>query len=798
MSAKSLTYSNRLKKILLMKLLNTTLFLLLFSFSLFAQSQYSGQVLDENKQPLPGVSILVVGTQNGTSTDFDGEFSIDATQGDKLQFSFMGYVTKTVTLSSNTTVNISLSPDAKALEEVVVVGYGVQKKSDLTGAISTVDPDDLQKRDVATVDQALQGQMPGVTVTQASGTPGETPNVNIRGIGTLNNSGPLYVVDGMMVEDISYLNARDIESLQVLKDASSSAIYGSRGANGVIIVTTKKGKKGEGRINFNAYYGFQNFAHTPELTTASEFAMLNNEAKLAAGQPLDPDYSDPSSLGKGTDWLGAITHKNAPTQNYDLSFSGGSEKGNYFISGAYTKQDGIIEKSNYERLSVRVNSEYKIKDWLKIGENIIVSSSNQGRILEGDEWNNLLITPLTIEPTTPIYNPDGSYAASKNQQKNPVAAVEYTNNEAKLFKVVGNMFAEIYFNKNLTFKSNVGIQQAIGEGNEYNPIYYVSNTDKNSINSLSKDHDKEASTEWTNMFTYTNKFGENHDFTALLGTSVFMQRFEWDGLTVTNLANDEEDNRIIDNSAKTHEGNVYGSFMQTNQLSYFGRINYSYAGKYLLTANFRADASSKFGSEHKWGYFPSFSAGWNISKESFLENSEFISNLKLRAGWGEIGNQGSIEPYTQTTTAVSGQNYVWGNAIVSGVSFPGVGNDEVKWETTATTNIGVDYGFFKGKLSGSLEYYIKNTTDMLLQVPVPGQTGIENAPYQNAGAMKNTGIEFSTLWRSNVGDFEYSIGGNFSTIHNEVVSLGNGNESIDGAPFRSSGNVTRTVVGRTI
>ncbi|MCK5907148.1 MAG: SusC/RagA family TonB-linked outer membrane protein, partial [Flavobacteriales bacterium] len=494
------------------------LLLLFFSISIFAQSQYSGIVLDENNEPLPGVSIIIKGSLQGTSTDFDGNFIIDANEGDILEFSFMGYYTQTQKLSSQATYNISLQPDTKALDEIVVVGYGVQKKSDLTGSIATVKPEDLQNRDVANVDQALQGQMAGVTVTQASGTPGEAPSVNIRGIGTLNNSAPLYVVDGMMVEDISYLNSRDIESLQVLKDASASAIYGSRGAGGVIIVTTKKGKAGEGKVNFNSYYGFQNFAHSPELTTASEWAMLNNEARLAAG--LSPDYN-PSEYGVGTDWLGAISQKNAPIQNYDLSFSGGSDKSTYFISGAYMSQAGIIQKSNYDRLSIRINAEHQVKSWLKVGENITVSSSNQGKILESDDWNNLLVTPLTVSPLQSIYNSDGTYSVSKNQVNNPVAKMDNTRNNDNNFRVIGNVFGEIEFMKGLIFRSNVGVQYRIGDNHVFNPVYYVSPTEGNQINSLGKHQNKNLSTERTNMMSYMTTINEKHSITGILGTSVF-------------------------------------------------------------------------------------------------------------------------------------------------------------------------------------------------------------------------------------------------------------------------------------
>ncbi|WP_430815071.1 SusC/RagA family TonB-linked outer membrane protein [Carboxylicivirga sp. RSCT41] len=773
--------------------------LLSSAVQVFAQGQktITGNVVDVTGESLPGVNVSVKGTTNGTITDIDGNFTLSVQEADVLLISFIGYKAQEIAVAGQNNFNVILEEDVTDLDEVVVVGYGIQKKSDVTGAISSVKSEELVKRDVASVEQALQGQIAGVTVTQGSGTPGSTPNVTIRGLGSLSNTTPLYVVDGMMMDDISHLNSKDIESTQVLKDASASAIYGSRGANGVIIITTKKGVAGQGKVAFSGYYGVQNFRHTPELTTASEWAMLNNEARLAAG--MEPDYPDPAALGKGTDWLDAVTNENAPIQSYDLSFSGGTEKSTYFISGQYFDQEGIINNTEYNRLSVRVNSEHKVKDWLTIGENISVTNSNQSTVLEGDEWNNLLITPLNMEPVTPVYNEDGSYAASNNQVNNPVAAIDNTNDNREEFRVLGNVYANVNLLKGLVFKTNFGADLSFNEDDTYNPIYFVSLTDRNEMNSLAKGHDRGTLLTWSNTLNYSRTFNSNHDVSAMIGTEYLKRKYEYDGITVTDFPTDDEDYRIIDNSRNAHQGNTYGSFIEDNQISYLARLNYSYGGRYLLTVNFRADGSSKFGDAEKWGYYPSFSAGWRIVEESFMEGVDWISNLKLRAGWGQIGNQAALTPYRQTTTASAGQNYVFGNpqVITSGTAFNSIGNNEIMWETVESTNVGLDFGFFRGKLSGSAEYYIKNTRDMLLTPPTPSQTGIVDYPWQNTGEMENTGMELELNWRSKIGQVEYSLGGNVTTINNEVVSLGSSTH-VDDNDFRSSGFVNRTVVGRPI
>ncbi|NME70065.1 SusC/RagA family TonB-linked outer membrane protein [Flammeovirga aprica] len=777
------------------------LFLLLYlPAQSFAQNRIiSGKVTDQQtKAPLPGVNVVIDGTRNGTITNIDGVFKIEiAGENTNLKFTYVGYEEVVIPVGSSNTLDVTLQEDLEQLDEVVVIGYGYQKKTDVTGAVSTVEADELVKRDVATVGQALQGQMAGVTVTQGSGTPGSSPNISIRGLGSLNNTSPLYVVDGMMLDDISHINSKDIESLQVLKDASASAIYGSRGANGVVIITTKKGEDGHKSINFGVYTGFQNFGNTPRLTNASEWAMLNNEAMLASGKA--PLYPNPEALGEGTDWLSEISRTNAPIQNYDLSFTSGNDVSTFFISGQYFSQEGVIKKTNYDRLSLRVNSEHKMTKFLKVGENITLTRSNQSTILEGDEWNNLLITPLNMEPTTPVYNEDGTYAASNNQVRNPVAAVDNTFDTGESFRVLANVYADLSLLKGLTFKTNLGTNFSFDEDQDYNPIYFVSNTDRNDINSLFKGNNRAQTVVWSNTLNYNHKIG-NHSFDALAGTEYYDEKQEWYGLTTSDFPSDNEDNRVVDNSRNSHQAQTYGSFFENRQISYLGRLNYSYGEKYLLTANFRADGSSKFGSKHKWGYFPSFSAGWRLNEENFLKSTDWLSHLKLRAGWGQIGNQAAIPAYTQSTVATAGLNYVLGypSSVVSGSAFQGLGNDEVKWETVESTNVGVEFGILEGRLSGSAEYYIKNTTDMLLTPPVPGQTGLENAPWQNTGEMENKGIEIVLKWEDYINDnLKYSIGGNFTTIQNRVVSLGSASQ-IDDGEFRSSGFVNRTVVGRPI
>jgi len=746
-------------------------------------------------ETLVGVSIFVPGTTIGVLSNADGHYSIAVRAKDSvLEFSYIGFLTQVIHIYNQSKIDVALVEDIKVLEGVVVVGYGTQKKSDLTGAISTVDMHEMQKRSVGTIDQALQGQVAGVDVTSNSGTPGGGVMVRIRGVGTLNDANPLFVVDGMMVSDINFLNPGDVETMTVLKDASSTAIYGSRGSNGVVIITTKKGHKG-GQVNFSSYFGVQNLWRSNNVMDAPTWGYLKNEAMVAAGGL--PAISDPSKL-QTTDYLKEISNQNAPISNIDLSVSGGSDKGDYFFSVNRFNQEGIINKTGFDRTSLRANSSYNVKSWLKIGENITLAREKSRTGVESDEWTSMIVTSITRDPATPVRNTDGTFSrGTYNDIWNPAAVIEYANNQDVVYRSIGNVFADVSLMKGLVLKTNYSLEYSFGETDGYTPVYYVTSVQQNTISKLSKSNSSRFTGQWSNTLNYEKSFGK-HTISALVGAETYSYDYKWNGLSVNNVPNDNPDIRFIDNAIGKNQATVWGSISQVRQLSGLTRLNYNYMEKYLFTANFRADASSKFTKKNRWGYFPSFSVGWKITEEPFLKSNEVISTLKLRAGWGQIGNQGSVAPYQYVTSAQSGANYLWGGVLAPGFSFPGAGNDEIKWETSTTTNVGLDFGLFDGRLSGSADYFIKNTSGMLLQVPIPGQTGIQNAPTQNAGAMKNSGIELSAVYKNSSNDFNYSIGVNFSKITNEVIDLGSNNAFIDGAFFFNSYYVTRTIVGQPI
>jgi len=783
-----------------MQKLSIFLLFLFFALSTYAQNSITGVVTDaESGETLPGVNVHIKGTTNGTITDINGNYSINVSDAEVLVFSFVGYQDKEVTISNQSELNIALQVEALGLNEVIVVGYGTQKKSDLTGAISTVDMKELQSRQVSTIDQALQGQVAGVDVTTNSGTPGGGVMVRIRGIGTLNDANPLFVVDGMMVDDIDFLNTNDIESMQVLKDASATAIYGSRGANGVVIITTKNGSKNqEAKISFNSYYGVQNFWRRAPTCNSEQWAILNNEAQRAAGKPQHGGLENPATLPY-TDWFNEISNANAPIQNYDLSVSGGNENNTYYLSGSYLNQEGIVDKSDFTRGSLRANGTHKPKKWLTIGENITLVKTEQNEVLEGDEWNNILISSFNMDPVSPVYNEDGTFAEGKyNDINNPVARLHYTNDTYTNYRTLANVYADIKFLKDFTFRTNYNMEYTFGTSDYYYPHFYVSPVFKNDNSTIGKYHDNLFISQWSNTLTYKKTINDTHNLTLLIGEETYSLRAEWDGITAKNVPTDDPDVRYIDNATGNTSAVTYGSANEEKQLSYLARLNYDYKGKYLLTANFRADASSKFSKKNQWGYFPSFSAGWRLTEENFLKDVDWLYNLKLRAGWGEIGNQGSVPSYQNVTTASTGMNYTWGGQFVPGSAFTSSGNDEIKWETSTTTNIGVDFGIMGGKINGTFEFFNKTTSDMLLQVPVPGQAGLQEAPWQNAGEMKNSGIELSLNYSNRDNPFKYSFGLIMSHIKNEVTSLGNGNEFIDGGSFRGNAYLTRTVVGKPI
>ena len=769
--------------------------LLTFQANVFAQNKIvKGQVKDNSGTTIPLATVMLKGTTTGVTTDMDGNYSISVPDAAVLVFSFIGFETQEIPVQGKTIIDITLNESAKTLDELVVVGYGTQRKSDLTGALVSVKAADIEKVPVATTDQILQGRAAGVTVTSNSGTPGSALQIRVRGIGTINDASPLFVVDGFPVADISFINPTDIASMEVLKDASSSAIYGSRGANGVILITTKNGKVGKPVITFDSYFGSAKMWKKPELLNASQWGMLKNEALTNAELETIPALTDYKSLGAGTDWVKEVT-RTAGSRNLNFSVSGGNEMVNYFLSANNYKQEGIVKKSDYERTSVRLNTNLTLKPWLKLGENLSIESGLTHRINEGDEWSSILIQAVAIDPVTKVYLPDGKFAPSNYvDMNNPVAHLDRTHSESKNFRVTGNIFGDIKIYKDLTFRSNLGLSYNFGNDYNYDPTYYVSGAESNYVSAVSRGSSEDRSWSWSNFFTYSKKIN-NHDLQLMAGMESSQDYSEWFSTRATRLL--KEFSHLIYISNATNPNATSSGLMNDKKiLSYFGRLNYTFADKYLFTANIRRDGSSVFGPNDRYGVFPSFSAGWRLNKEAFMSDIPTISNLKLRAGWGQIGND-KIPPYGYSTLASTGRRYSFGGVIVDGVSFPGEGNPDLHWETTTTSNIGLDLGLWKDKLTLTMEYYLKETSDMLLDAPILAHVGVQENPWENVGSMKNNGFELEADYKGGKSDFTYDIGLNFATYTNEVTSLGT-QAAISSAPLRDNGFVTRTMVGYPI
>jgi TonB-linked SusC/RagA family outer membrane protein len=769
--------------------------LMLTQLSLQAQNiSIKGIVKSPDGATLPGVNVALKGTTTGTNTGSDGKYTILASTKDVLVFSFIGYATQEIAVKGQTTIDVVLIETATNLEQIVVVGYGTQRKSDLTGAVVSVKAADIEKMPAATTDQVLQGRAAGVTVTSNSGTPGAALQIRVRGVGTINDASPLFVVDGFPVDDIGFINPSDISSMEVLKDASSTAIYGARGANGVILVSTKNGKAGAPVITFDTYFGSSKMWKKPELLDASQWGMLKNESLTNAGLHIIPELEDYQSLGKGTDWVKEVT-RTASTRNLNFSVSGGNEMLKYFLSANNYKQEGIVQKSDFERTSVRLNMDMNVKKWLKLGENLTVESGINHRINEADEWSSILIQAVAIDPVTTVYLPNGNFAPSNYvDMNNPVAHLDRTHTENKNFRVTGNVYGDLTIFKGLIFRSNLGLSYNFGNDYNFDPTYYVSGAESNDVSAVYRGSNQDRSWNWSNFFTYSKTFG-SHDLQLMAGIESSEDYSEWFSTRSTRLL--KEFSHLIYISNATNPNSTSSGLMNDKKmLSYYGRLNYTFANKYLFTANIRRDGSSVFGPDHRYGVFPSFSAGWKISEEDFLKGNSFLSNLKLRAGWGQIGND-KIPPYGYSTVATTGHRYSFDGVIIDGISFPGEGNPDLHWETTTTTNIGVDASFWKNKLSLTMEYYLKNTTDMLLDAPILAHVGMQNNPWVNIGSMKNNGFEMELNFTDKAGEFNYNIGFNFSTYTNEVTDLGT-QAAILSAPLRDNGYVTHTMVGSPI
>lgn len=738
---------------------------LLLTCALPICAQVNGVIVDETGEPIIGASVLEKGTTNGTITDFDGNFALQVAEGAMLEISYVGYASQTLPAAAN--MNIVLKEDAEVLEEVVVVGYGVQKKSDLTGSISQVNEKDLQKMPAPSLGAALEGRAAGLQVT-GSGAPGSNVSLNIRGVGSINNSQPLIVIDGVPTDvPLNMLNMDDVASIDVLKDASATAIYGSRGAYGVVIITTKKGENEKGHISLKGSFGFDQIQRTLPLLNASQFASLHNEMMAAAGQPQYSAYADPTKLGVGTDWMSELWQF-APTQNYCLSYSGGTQKSNFYVSGAYFDQKGIIKTTDYKRITLQFNHDTKLFEWLRFGHKLSLNHD----IKSSGEYN--IQNTMRALPTQAIKNEDGTWAGPTGLAMyvgditNPIGKMMENSSTTKGYNLLGNIYAEIKPLDWLIFKTTFGIQVMYWDTEGWSPAY-----DWKPIaqpeSQVSHSFDKSITWLWDNTLSFVKTFKEKHAFTAMIGSSMQANNYEYMAGAVQGFISEEA--RQLSNGLL--DPTLSGNKSDWALLSFMSRVTYGYDNRYLFTATFRADGSSRFAKKNRWGFFPSFGAAWRISEEHWFNKTFWLTDLKLRAGYGLTGNQASVGNYAYASQLQTVQ-YVFGGTQVAGLAPWVLPNPNVRWETVEQYNVGVDWALFDQRLHATIDGYIKNTNNMLVPMSVPISSGYsdEAVPSINAGRMRNMGIEVSlnSLNFKNP-NFTWTTTVNFSYNYNRILSL---------------------------
>ncbi|MDP5171324.1 MAG: SusC/RagA family TonB-linked outer membrane protein, partial [Bacteroidia bacterium] len=632
---------SRLSNLVLVLLLLSPAFLLAQSF--VARGTITSS---EDGTPVVGAAVQIKATVQGVFSDEAGQFRIEVPgPGTTLQVRYFGFTSQDIVVNDADMISITLAPSVSTLDEVVVVGYGTQKRSQITGAVSSISADEIMENKVLRVEQALQGRAAGVQVTQNSGSPGSALTVRIRGIGTINNSDPLYLVDGVIVNGLDFLNPNDIESISVLKDAASTAIYGTQGANGVVLITTKNGsfsKKAE--VSYAGYVGQQSPWKLLNLLNAEEYAIMQNEARIAAGIAIRPEFADPSSLGEGTDWQNAV-FTTAPISSHQVSVNGGSDRSTYAISGNYFQQDGIVggEKAGFDRLTLRFNNQNKLNDRLSLGTRLNFVSLSRNQLPENNEFSTPMIRAINLDPTSPISDDDGNFLPSRYLDTdifNPVNQIDKTNSVFSSDRIVASIVGEVKILENLTYQTTYSADFTYAQVDDFIPSYFLSINDQRLVNTVVKQHIEWRNWQWDNLLTYIPDLGDNHEMNILLGTSARNEYTQYTGAGRDMLRFNDIQYAYLDNGDPNREGQFsYGGVSEASLLSYFGRANYDFRGKYQLAAIMRVDGSSNFGINNRYGYFPSFSGGWVISEESFMESVPVLNFLKLRASWGRNGNQ---------------------------------------------------------------------------------------------------------------------------------------------------------------
>lgn len=755
---------------------NLPLILLLFCSMFIAVTEAGAQtkgkpatgiVVDSKGEPLTGVTVLLKATTIGTTTDVNGRFSLETGSEGRavLVFSYIGFETKEVATASAEEIRVILVESNIQLNEVVVVGYGTQRKRDLTGSVSSVNTKELKTLPVPSIGDALQGRSAGVQVL-SSGAPGSNVTLRIRGAGTINNSDPLLVIDGVPTNiPLNTISPDDIASIEILKDASAAAIYGSRGANGVLLITTKKGTQEKNTLEFKMFTGVQTASNKVDMLNASDFAGLHNDMMTNNGQALNPDYADPSSFGAGTNWLDAI-FRSAPIQNYSLAYSGGNAKSNYYVSGAILNQEGIIINTGYKRYTVQFNSDSKVFDWLKFSNNLTLNHD----IKTSGDYN--IRNAMAALPTQSIYNADGTYSGPVGQSSwvgdliNPIGKAKMVENSTKGYNAIGNISAEISILKELKFKSTGGLEASFWDNRTWSPAYNWQPTPQAS-SYLYQQYNKGITYLWDNYLTYDKYISSNHHITLLAGSSAQASRRDYMYGSAQGFSSNTTQQLNNGTTSKT----LGGSANEWKLLSFIGRGNYDYKGKYLVTATLRRDGSSRFGSNNRWGWFPSASMAWRISQEDFMKGYTWLDDFKLRAGYGITGNQ-NIGDYSFASVLQTIQ-YVFNGQIVNAVVPLAIPNPSVRWEQVEQTNLGFDASLVNGRINLSVDAYIKNTNDMLVPMSVPISTGYSDivVPSINAGEVSNKGVEFNITSINTTGAFKWTTSANLAYNHNRVISL---------------------------
>lgn len=823
-----------------------TLLVSLLSTVMYAQEFVcSGTVVDEQGEPIIGASVFLKGSKNGVFSDIKGEFRLEnVAEGSPITISYIGC--KTVEMKAAAGMRVVMREDNEMLGEVVVVGYGVQKKSVVTASIAKVSSDELAATAPVRMDNALKGLAAGVTVTSSSGQPGAAARIRVRGIGTINNSDPLYIVDGMPIEGgLDYVNPSDIESIEVLKDAASGAIYGARAANGVVLVTTKSGKKGKVKVNYNFSYGWQSKWRKRDVLNATEYAVMMNEGYINAG--MKPLYADPyhlkdamgNQVTDGTDWQDAVFNDNAPVMNHDLTVSGATDKVNYYLSLGYYTQEGIVggnfDRSNYQRLSLRSNTRYNVLDLSKERKSLnkidIIVNLSYARIKSkgidtNSQWGSPLGSALALSPVLtptltgeaadaqdkfyrqtqpdypgPILSPRGNpytiAGTTYNEMVNPLAALSLPGAQNWSHKFVANFAAEMQIWDGLKYRISYGADMSFWGNNSHTILYYLTTNNKATHTSASQESDRGTVWQIENVLTYDKTFGD-HTFNVVLGQSA-MKNTGWTlGASRWNLIDlNKPYINFASGLAEKGERDGWGGPSNPHTLSsMLARLSYNYAERYMFQATVRRDGSSRFGVNNKYATFPSLSLGWNITNEPFMRKApQWLSNMKLRASWGKNGNE-NIDDFRYAVFTATGNNYIFGRgeSVVNGVKANGLSNPDLKWEESEQTDIGLDLGFMDNALTFSVDYYIKKTNGMLMTMAIPSYVG-ETKPIGNVGKMENSGVEFELGYKFRVSDAQFSIRGNASYLKNKLVNLGNDTGWAAYDSFQSVGTITRAMNG---